>query len=325
MMNINKSKLYMTLLSVLGVVIFALNIELSNHSLSNWVLIYLLTGSVLLINFFNIILPPNGNTLSMDTAVYLAALYLFGLDVTLTVLLLSSIFGLFFFSKIQWLKHLFNFANYSLIILAAYTSFLILGGTIGDTNFTNLIPYIVSISIYFILNVIIIGIYFYLYSAKELINMLKGILKKGILKESLVSYTSTIILALVLTILLEATRYFGLFLFTLLIVLLSFAFTKFFTLYKEVEEKANKDFLTDLFNHGYFKLQLDEHLKQMESYEVFSVAILDIDDFKKYNDLNGHLQGDELLKFFGSYLKEKTEPFGKIWWRRIYHFNAENR
>ncbi|MCL6574199.1 MAG: diguanylate cyclase, partial [Bacillus sp. (in: Bacteria)] len=37
------------------------------------------------------------------------------------------------------------------------------------------------------------------------------------------------------------------------------------------------------------------------------VVILDIDDFKQYNDLYGHIQGDQLLQEFGALLKNETD------------------
>ncbi|WBL17684.1 diguanylate cyclase [Sutcliffiella sp. NC1] len=304
-------KLYIFTICIIGIPLAIYHLSPLNVTIQGWVLIYILTGSILLLNFFIIFLPPKGNALSMDSSIYLACIFLFGLDITLLVLLLSSLLG-FFIRKTAWWKHLFNFSIYTIMIVGSYYSYILFNGTQDGTNFTNLLPYFVALTVYFSLNVIMISAYFFILEPKDAVQLIRNLSKKGIIKESIVSYVSTLLLALVLTILLEANSYFGLFLFISLVVSLSFAFTKFFTLYKEVEEKANKDFLTDLFNHGYFKLQLDEHIKQMESYEAFSVAILDIDDFKKYNDLNGHLQGDELLKYFGSYLKEKTEPFGYL-------------
>ncbi|WP_332628542.1 GGDEF domain-containing protein [Halalkalibacter flavus] len=63
------------------------------------------------------------------------------------------------------------------------------------------------------------------------------------------------------------------------------------------------DQLTGLYNHGYFKELLEGLVKEQKG-EKMSLAMIDIDDFNKYNGYFGHLQGDELLKCFGLVLKE---------------------
>jgi diguanylate cyclase (GGDEF)-like protein/putative nucleotidyltransferase with HDIG domain len=128
------------------------------------------------------------------------------------------------------------------------------------------------------------------------------------LLESTVGYFVTLLLSLVLAILLNDQRYFGLFLFTVLVVLLSFVFRKFLRLYQNVSERANKDYLTGLYNHGFFKETLEEQFRNAnQSKQPFCLALLDLDDFKKYNDRNGHLQGDALLQFFGEMLQTETK------------------
>ncbi|WP_338083039.1 diguanylate cyclase [Bacillus tianshenii] len=170
-----------------------------------------------------------------------------------------------------------------------------------------MLPFTVSLTVYFLLNVLLIWMYFILSQSHSIKDILHSFWSKGVVIESLISYGSTLVLSIILTILLKEEQLFGLFLFTILSVLLSFAFQKFFELFKESEERANKDFLTNLYNHGYFKLKLDETYKNLGNKETFSVALLDIDDFKKYNDQNGHLQGDELLRFIGHFLINKTK------------------
>lgn len=62
---------------------------------------------------------------------------------------------------------------------------------------------------------------------------------------------------------------------------------------RELEMMSHQDGLTSLFN----RRRLDEHLLQMEEYAgSWSVLMIDIDEFKKYNDSYGHLQGDDCLR-----------------------------
>ncbi|HZG59765.1 MAG TPA: diguanylate cyclase [Anoxybacillus sp.] len=301
-------KVYVSLITIFGLSIFCLNSKFLTHTLEEWVLIYILTASILLVNYFLVYIPPKGNSISMDSAIYLACLFLFGLDLTLNVLFLSSLIYALYNKKIVWWKHLFNFSMYCLMISGGYYSFLVFGGKIGGIDTHNIFSYIICLIVYFILNTLVIALFFVFFSPNSLYEVLKRIIKTGILKESIVSYFFALLLSLVLTILMQEEKYFGLFLFTILVVLISFAFSKFLYLYQDVSEKANKDYLTGLYNHGFFKNVLDEQFAKLDKLkEPFCVALLDLDDFKKYNDRNGHLQGDELLKFLGELLKAEME------------------
>jgi diguanylate cyclase (GGDEF)-like protein/putative nucleotidyltransferase with HDIG domain len=305
--KLNPPTIYIFFIIAAGVFLFVSHTDIPGYSTQEWVIIYSLVGALLLLFHFIIPIPPKGNSISMDSAVYLATLFLFGVSTTLFILFLCNIVFAFFYRHILWWKHLFNFSLYSIMVVSAHYCFIGTGGLQEASNLSNVVPYTASLTTYFSINVLLIWIYFILSQSQTLKDIISSFVRKGVILEALVSYGSTLILSLILTILLREEHFFGLFLFTILSVLLSFAFAKFFELYKESEERANKDFLTRLYNHGYFKNKLDENYKNLAEHETLSVALLDIDDFKKYNDQNGHLQGDELLKFMGDFLLEQTE------------------
>ena len=77
----------------------------------------------------------------------------------------------------------------------------------------------------------------------------------------------------------------------------------------ELYEKAVKDNLTGLYNRnylwGYLKNKIEEH--KHNPYPL-SLAIIDIDHFKKINDTYGHLVGDEALKEVAQVIKESLPP-----------------
>ena len=60
------------------------------------------------------------------------------------------------------------------------------------------------------------------------------------------------------------------------------------------------DALTKAFNRTYLERNLD---KLFKTYSKKSIAMLDIDFFKKINDTYGHQKGDEVLKFFANLIK----------------------
>ncbi|PKM99517.1 MAG: hypothetical protein CVU78_05910 [Elusimicrobia bacterium HGW-Elusimicrobia-2] len=60
---------------------------------------------------------------------------------------------------------------------------------------------------------------------------------------------------------------------------------------------SNVDGLTGLYNHRFFHERMEKELYRAQQYDMnFSLMILDIDDFKKFNDNHGHLAGDRHLK-----------------------------
>ena len=68
-------------------------------------------------------------------------------------------------------------------------------------------------------------------------------------------------------------------------------------LYKSVENLAIRDGLTNMYNHRYFQEVLDDYVEKAKKYNRnLSLVMLDIDNYKKYNDIYGHQVGDLLLK-----------------------------
>lgn len=133
-------------------------------------------------------------------------------------------------------------------------------------------------------------------------------MKRAFVTESLLVYLCTLILALVLTILVVHNGVLGLLLYLSLSILLSHAFKQLFIMYQSIEEKANSDQRTGLFNHSYFESMLETELNKARTQGTpLCLGLLDIDDFKKYNDQFGHLQGDSLLALLGDFLIRKTE------------------
>lgn len=73
--------------------------------------------------------------------------------------------------------------------------------------------------------------------------------------------------------------------------------------------KAHTDTLTTLWNHGYFQYRLDEEiLKARSANHELCVMMIDLDDFKKFNDTYGHIHGDNALKDIARTFKENCRP-----------------
>ncbi|HAM39383.1 MAG TPA: hypothetical protein DCP53_08345 [Elusimicrobia bacterium] len=68
-------------------------------------------------------------------------------------------------------------------------------------------------------------------------------------------------------------------------------------LYSKIQELSILDELTHTFNHRFFQQKIREETELARRYEsTLSLAILDIDYFKNYNDRNGHPAGDTCLR-----------------------------
>ncbi|MEZ0397006.1 MAG: diguanylate cyclase [Anaerolineales bacterium] len=64
----------------------------------------------------------------------------------------------------------------------------------------------------------------------------------------------------------------------------------------ESVQQSRLDSLTKAYNHGYFLELLNQQaVAAQQSNGVLSLIMLDIDQFKQYNDLYGHLVGDDVL------------------------------
>lgn len=70
---------------------------------------------------------------------------------------------------------------------------------------------------------------------------------------------------------------------------------------------ATTDGLTELYNHRYFQEQMKMQVEQAKRYESnFSLIIIDIDHFKKFNDTFGHQSGDAVLRQVAQTLKRNV-------------------
>ncbi len=74
-------------------------------------------------------------------------------------------------------------------------------------------------------------------------------------------------------------------------------------LYRRAEQEAIRDGLTGLYNHRHFQERLRQECRRAQRYGTpLSLLMLDLDDFKEFNDQFGHQIGDEALREVGQIL-----------------------
>ena len=84
-------------------------------------------------------------------------------------------------------------------------------------------------------------------------------------------------------------------------------------LFDEIKNKANKDHLTGLYNRRYlFNIGNEIYNDCKTKNKVFAIAIIDIDNFKRINDIYGHDIGDVALKEVSVILNKNISSNGLI-------------
>ena len=84
-------------------------------------------------------------------------------------------------------------------------------------------------------------------------------------------------------------------------------------LYEKTVRQAHLDSLTEIWNHGYFQYLLHTEMENAKANQKpLSLLMLDIDDFKIYNDKLGHQAGDQILKALAGLLKNQSRKIDHV-------------
>lgn len=74
----------------------------------------------------------------------------------------------------------------------------------------------------------------------------------------------------------------------------------------DLREQSIRDFLTGLYNRRYLEVTLErEILRAARQHFQLGIIMLDVDNFKYFNDTYGHLTGDAILQELGNMLMER--------------------
>ena len=75
----------------------------------------------------------------------------------------------------------------------------------------------------------------------------------------------------------------------------------------KLSEQANVDKLTQLYNRRFFDIRLKEESSNAVKYKKdLGLILIDLDNFKTYNDTFGHLTGDKLLREISALIRTNT-------------------
>ncbi len=83
--------------------------------------------------------------------------------------------------------------------------------------------------------------------------------------------------------------------------------------YEEVQHVARTDALTGLLNHGAMQVRIREEIARAgRDGRPLGCVIVDLDDFKRVNDTQGHQAGDELLRRVARLLQQEVRPYDQV-------------
>lgn len=81
----------------------------------------------------------------------------------------------------------------------------------------------------------------------------------------------------------------------------------------EALERADRDPLTGLWNHRAFQKRLEEEAgRAQRTGQPLTIAVLDLDNFKFFNDAYGHLAGDEVLRCVAAALSAECRSYDTL-------------
>jgi diguanylate cyclase (GGDEF)-like protein len=84
-------------------------------------------------------------------------------------------------------------------------------------------------------------------------------------------------------------------------------------LFELTAERAHTDYLTNLWNHGYFQFLLQTEMEKAKAIkQPLTLMMVDIDDFKIYNDTLGHQAGDIILRTLAGLLRNQSRKMDYV-------------
>ncbi|SHJ77643.1 bifunctional diguanylate cyclase/phosphohydrolase [Alicyclobacillus tolerans] len=283
---------FIVALTVIAVAIYQLN----SIKIPDDLILYSLIGLISLTQMFKIIINEHlGFTWNMTF--YLGFSLVYPLK---TVLVSGAFMALYTYiinlknnNKSEKIDEMFNQSIFTLSSTFAVWFTRSLFNAQGSNNLFNYDYVLLCLITYSIVNMLLILIcYIIMQGLVGLKIGIKSMLQKSTFSVLVVGGLTAYLLALTI----HASGLRGVIIFTILILIVSRVYQEYFKLTNHFKRLSITDELTGLHNHRYIHNWLD---KRVADNLPFNVLLVDIDNFRRYNDAHGHLHGDLALSHLG--------------------------
>src|SRR5215218_7789029 len=259
----------------------------------------LLAASTLASHFPVPIEGPNAGGVSLSFVFAASAIVLFGWDAGVLVAFAAP-------ALIQTLEHrppIRIAYNGSVFAIAALVSGLLVGLVSGTGTDALIAKVALSATTQYAINLVLISLIVAVTSRRPFLELIRASVRWTIMVFALMASA-----ALVLVVLWQRSPLLSVALFGPLLAIALYQRSTYRAL--RAMRLALTDPLTGLGNHRHFHERLERELLDAdESGRDFSLCLVDVDDFKRVNDLYGHPTGDNVLAQIAANLRQNGEAF----------------
>jgi diguanylate cyclase (GGDEF)-like protein len=272
-------------------------------TIPDWVVMYTLAGLLILLERYKIIVTATEN-INVETAYLIGFALVFPIHLVIWAGIMYSIVSAIRYRS-HWYTQVANGIGFTISIVVAHYVYRQLGGTAVTVDVQHVIPLVVFGTTYFVVNMSLVLVYMVQRRGKSaVISVLRSLTPRF-----LAICGVTISIGILLAFVLNGAGLPGSLLFASLTLLVSYSFRDYFHMANHFKELSIKDELTGLYNHRFIQSTIDQLIEQKRP---FALLMMDIDHFRRYNEVWGHIRGDEALKTIADILRSKRLPDEEI-------------
>ncbi|QSO48134.1 bifunctional diguanylate cyclase/phosphohydrolase [Alicyclobacillus mengziensis] len=270
---------------------------LTQHAFSipGWVVFYTLAGLLILVERFRIYVASSVS-MSLEDIYLIGFAMVYPIGIVVWAGLLLAVISAVRFRR-GWFIQIMNALGLIMAVVCAKQLYELLVPVPEHWNVSLIGPFAVFGITFVLVTLAAFAVILVLIDGKDAI----AHFKESMSLQVLAVYGIEVLIGLVLAIVLQDAGLSGALLFTALVLLVAWSYRDYFKMAKHFRELAIKDELTGLHNHRYIHSKMDEFIEQKTP---FAVLMMDIDHFRHYNEVWGHVRGDDALRTVADLMRQ---------------------